>query len=492
MLNPWLSDLRRSAPIRRVTRIGLEAVPHYAMRSYRMFSIQIFLGSLLLLVSTVTIYCFKSHHRELEKSWYVAPYRKVERDVYSQQEVIVPPPHQVPEQKPKGLIIVSNARSGSKFVGQLFNQRDDTFYLFEPLLPFPNDCTVEAEQRKINHLRDLLLCNIRSQKDIFSDIGIHHTNIGRNNTALNDCLEMNFCYRDRIAQFCRKPLCHQGQWETCSSCEPVDLDHAVQACRAASVRVLKVNRLCNIDNLAPILNEESVDTKILQLVRDPRGTIASIDKLAMETRRTSTRPTIHMASNLCSTSSSNFNSAKNNQSFRNKYKILRYEDMCLDPIRAASRLYSYVGLSMTPRMEKWITANTEGDSSDLGDSRAYRLLENRYQTRSLKYVNRLKPLGFGYDIDKSSLAILLNDPYTTIRKSKEAWKSWYNNHNIDEIHKIETVCSINMHDLGYNKIYKRKKRLTDDFRTYLLRNVCPSDVFLFCATDDSTHLSVFT
>jgi hypothetical protein len=96
MINPWLADLRQSAPIRRVTRIGLEAVPHYAMRSYRMFSLQIILGSILLFVSTVTIWCYKSHHEQFEKSWYV-PYRKVERDVYSQE---IPPPR--PQTRPKG------------------------------------------------------------------------------------------------------------------------------------------------------------------------------------------------------------------------------------------------------------------------------------------------------------------------------------------------------------------------------------------------------
>ena len=126
--------------------------------------------------------------------------------------------------------------------------------------------------------------------------------------------------------------------------------------------------------------------------------------------------------------------------------------------------------------------------SDLGDSRAYRILENRFHTRSLNYVNRLKPLGFGYDLSSSeTVAILLNDPYTTIRKSREAWKSWYDSYNIDEIRKIEMVCSKTMQELGYNKIYK-KKNLNDDFRTYLLRNVCPNDLFLYCA-DDS--LSIF-
>lgn len=479
MINPWLADLRQSAPIRRVTRIGLEAVPHYAMRSYRMFSLQIILGSILLFVSTVTIYCYKQHHEVFEKAWYEPqPFQKVERDIYNQPD----------NNKPKGLIIVSNARSGSKFVGQLFNQRSDTFYVFEPLVPFSSDCSTEAETKKIKHLHDLLLCNIRSQKEIFTDIGLPQTGMGLNNTTLNDCLEMNFCYRDRIAQFCRKSLCNQGQWETCSSCEPINLDHAVKACQAASVRVLKVNRLCDIDNLKSIMAETSIDIKVLQLVRDPRGTMASIDKLAKESRRTSTAPMVHLASNLCSTSSANFNRAKEGESFHNRYKVLRYEDMCLDPIRTANKLYSYVGLSMTPRMEKWITANTEGDMSDLGDSRAYRILENRFHSRSLKYVNRLKPLGFGYDVSNTeTVAILLNDPYTTIRKSKEAWRSWYDDYGVDEIRKIEMACSKTMQELGYNKIYK-KKILNDDFRTYLLRNVCPNDLFLYCA-DDS--LSIF-
>ena len=64
--------------------------------------------------------------------------------------------------------------------------------------------------------------------------------------------------------------------------------------------------------------------QILQLVRDPRGTIASIDKLEKESRRSSSAPMVHLASNICSTSSANFNRAKEGASFQNRYKVLRY------------------------------------------------------------------------------------------------------------------------------------------------------------------------
>ena len=46
----------------------------------------------------------------------------------------------IPRQK-SGVVLLTYYRSGSSFLGQLFNQHPDVFYHFEPLFPYSRDCS---------------------------------------------------------------------------------------------------------------------------------------------------------------------------------------------------------------------------------------------------------------------------------------------------------------------------------------------------------------
>ena len=68
---------------------------------------------------------------------------------------------------------ISNlSRSGSSFLGQIFNQHPDVFYHFEPLYPFWNKCGSSEKKlfkkEKINVLEDVLKCDMPNWRHLFS------------------------------------------------------------------------------------------------------------------------------------------------------------------------------------------------------------------------------------------------------------------------------------------------------------------------------------
>ena len=54
----------------------------------------------------------------------------------------------LPRQK-NGVVILTYYRSGSSFLGQIFNQHPEVFYHFEPLFPYTQDCGSEDPAFKV-------------------------------------------------------------------------------------------------------------------------------------------------------------------------------------------------------------------------------------------------------------------------------------------------------------------------------------------------------
>jgi len=87
-----------------------------------------------------------------------------------------------------GLLINAYYRSGSSFTGQLFNQRQNTFYIFEPLIAFGNDfCESENEtSARMQYLHDAFHCRFYDQTKV--------AKIAGKNIEIN-CAASNFCFR---------------------------------------------------------------------------------------------------------------------------------------------------------------------------------------------------------------------------------------------------------------------------------------------------------
>ena len=85
-----------------------------------------------------------------------------------------------------GLLINAYYRSGSSFTGNLFNYRKNTFYLFEPLIAFKDNCEAENESSaRMQYLHDLFHCRFH-----------HHTEVSKHpGYTGHGCSNRNFCFR---------------------------------------------------------------------------------------------------------------------------------------------------------------------------------------------------------------------------------------------------------------------------------------------------------
>ena len=91
----------------------------------------------------------------------------------------------------KSVILLTYYRSGSSFLGQLFNQHPDVFYQFEPLFPYSRDCSIPAfKEEKIKVMEQVLKCDMPNWRDLFKKMPARPL-------QLNDkiCIYMGACFR---------------------------------------------------------------------------------------------------------------------------------------------------------------------------------------------------------------------------------------------------------------------------------------------------------
>ena len=121
--------------------------------------------------------------------------------------------------------------------------------------------------------------------------------------------------------------------------------------------------------------------------------------------------------------------SKNSRKFlRNFIFFCRYEDLALDPLGVASKIYDFVGLSMVPTIEGWIKQNTQVSASD----------------------GQRRP-----------------NPYSTRRDSREAMQAWRKHLTFGQVEYIQSVCSKAMLYFGYKNATSHQELL--DFNISLLR-----------------------
>ncbi|CAG2174582.1 unnamed protein product, partial [Oppiella nova] len=131
--------------------------------------------------------------------------------------------------------------------------------------------------------------------------------------------------------------------------------------------------------------------KLVMIVRDPRGIMSSRYLPAMDWCRDDT--TCAEIDMLCD----------------HHITLVRYEDLSLNAIETAKRLYNKLDLHFNADIESWIESHTN-DTTKLGN------------------------------------------PYSTVRKSKSAVFSWVKRLNATQIDTIQEKCTGVMDYLGYNII----------------------------------------
>ena len=171
--------------------------------------------------------------------------------------------------KRKLVVLFTYYRSGSTFTGQLLNQHDDIFYLFEPLILGITEAeNIESKTKVINKI---LNCTLPSFDDFSTDETPEHVK--------QSCEFRNFCRTDLTDE--RKKCGHIDN-DYCPG-PAVLKDAATEVCNSKKILAFKTIRIMAVDQFEDYFKQLETDgheVKFIFLVRDPRGMFNSRLRIA--------------------------------------------------------------------------------------------------------------------------------------------------------------------------------------------------------------------
>lgn len=254
----------------------------------------------------------------------------------------------VPEQGgvPVRSIILTTWRSGSTFLGDILNSHPANFYHYEPLL-----------QYEIVQIRGPPLW--RSARDLVKSLlACNYTTLS---TYLQYGVEHNylFSHNSRLWEACTKlpELCFQSQFLN-------------QFCRLFPFQSMKIVRV-RLKLFQELLDDPSFNIRVLLLVRDPRGILQSRKHRVW----CPGNPDCVQATHLCADMVSDYSAAlKFSKKYKGRFKVMRYEDISLDPYRSVGELFAFYGLDVHSKVKEFLDTHTKanigGVSSTYRDSKS--------------------------------------------------------------------------------------------------------------------------
>ncbi|XP_074524987.1 carbohydrate sulfotransferase 5-like [Halichoeres trimaculatus] len=271
------------------------------------------------------------------------------------------------------VLLLSSWRSGSTFMGQVFNQHLSVFYLMEPLYHVWNTVFKPASVLRIavrDMLRSLFQCDLSVMETYLP--------VDPNISAL-------FKWRDSRT-LCSPPACSftpqnpfvdQGQCE--KRCNVQGLQRAQNACSTYSHVVLKVVRVFELETLYPLFQDPNLNLRIIHLVRDPRavfqsrenaaGVLARDDNIVLGQKKTpADERHYQVMQEICRSHVRIIERAvmMPPHFLEGRYKVVRYEDVARNPLEEINSLFEFVGLRMPPELENWINHMTQGKGTSRG------------------------------------------------------------------------------------------------------------------------------
>ena len=107
-------------------------------------------------------------------------------------------------------------RSGSTFLGELFNNHDDAFYIFEPLFPHAQEgFSKNSATKRLELLENNIKCNFTDLYDITVPWKEHFLTLNKENITIQ---QGNVVFRSKHLRLCSQPFCARDvQLEKCNS-----------------------------------------------------------------------------------------------------------------------------------------------------------------------------------------------------------------------------------------------------------------------------------
>ncbi|XP_056133183.1 carbohydrate sulfotransferase 7 [Lampris incognitus] len=325
-------------------------------------------------------------------------------------------------------------RTGSSFLGELFNQHPDVFYLYEPMWHiwqalYPGDAgSLQGAVRDM--LNSLYRCD-------FSVLKLY---------ASSQNISTSFIFGWKMNKvICSEPLCDAHRRheiglvreDLCGKCRKRDVRELERECKKYPVMVIKGVRVLDLGVLVPLMRDPALNLQVVQLFRDPRA----VHNSRLKSKQALVKESIQVLRSKKQTDKYKRLLAPNNRAnraenyvatamelicdnwlnditlilnapawLRRNYLQLRYEDLVLRPMEELQRLYRFANLSTFPELDRFVLNMTHGQ---------------------------------GYSSDKPFLI--------SSRDAKEAIYAWRERLNVEQISQVEAYCSEVMRQLGYHK-----------------------------------------
>uniref|UniRef100_H2XZN6 Sulfotransferase n=1 Tax=Ciona intestinalis TaxID=7719 RepID=H2XZN6_CIOIN len=274
---------------------------------------------------------------------------------------LVHPLQEKPLSKPTAVIIFTSMRSGSSFLGELFNQHSQVFYMFEPLHAFGS--YKEQRENRFRALHDISRCNFTNLPNILPYVkSLQFQPTGRRRICAGSVISVTPISANRLGRGVRSRLTHRY-------CPKFVNEVCFQY--PSYVNRIQVIAEPFLESLEPILEDSRVELRVIHLVRDPRAVMSSRKDVFSDAKNTfAIKGNVNY---LCNSQRRNLRFAecmnslcdgvKPSRLWKGRYKRLRFEDVSARPLEVAREVYNFVGLNFNSIIEKWIKLNTRAEAS---------------------------------------------------------------------------------------------------------------------------------
>lgn len=154
-------------------------------------------------------------------------------------------------------------------------------------------------------------------------------------------------------------------------CGPLNLTRASESCLSKQHHAIKTVRVRQLETLQPLVGDPRLDVRVIQLVRDPRAVLAS--RMVAFSSKYQTWKTWaqdgqvpeddeevkRLKGNCDNIRMSAEAGLSRPRWLRNRYMLVRYEDIARYPMQKAEEMYRFTGIPFSPQARQWILKNTQ-------------------------------------------------------------------------------------------------------------------------------------
>eukprot|EP00092_Neocalanus_flemingeri_P025067 GFUD01027183.1.p1 GENE.GFUD01027183.1~~GFUD01027183.1.p1 ORF type:complete len:525 (+),score=91.97 GFUD01027183.1:151-1725(+) len=323
----------------------------------------------------------------------------------------IPVGEKVPVESARQILIATTWRSGSTFLGDLLNHYKGSFYYFEPLHYYSNIRDLSKVQNETSFLKSLLTCKFTSENIGF----LHHVS-----KDANKFLFQNHNFR---------------LWNSCHNLLPNDVmclmpEYLNQVCPLFPIKLIKTVRL-RVKNVEELLQDSSMDLKVIFLVRDPRGVYNSRSSGAVSSwcsKDKCANPEVG-----CQDLSNDIKAAFDLETrYPGSVRLVRYEDLSMYPEDTSMDMLDFLDLPYTDGIAEYIETHTSKEKMKIVKNKKTRKMEQK------------------------------KNPYGTARNSSATAFAWRDKLGFQKTREIQEACLEPMEKLGYKLMLSEEDMRSQD------------------------------